>query len=123
MQTKDINTVFILLTDEITIELHNVALTSEYNLNLILLGQLQESGITYYDNLGTITLMRGNKIITYAKKSHNLFTLNLAIPDQVMSPNSKAMAIMTRAEQLIQLVEINVFDFSTKNWSTSAIYK
>lgn len=98
-------------------------MTPKYNLNLILLGQLQESGIIYYDNLGIITLMRGNKIITHVKKGHNLFTLNLAIPDQVMSAISKAMVITTRVEKLIWLVEINVFDFNTKNWSTSAIYK
>lgn len=37
--------------------------------------------------------MRDNKTIARAKKSHNLFTLDLAMPGQIMSAISRAMAI------------------------------
>lgn len=41
-----------------------------------------------------MTLMRSGKVITYTKRSHNLFTLNLAVPGQIMSAISKTMAII-----------------------------
>lgn len=40
--------------------------------------------------------MRGNKTIVRAKKSHNLFTLDSAMPGQIMSAISRAMAITGR---------------------------
>ena len=84
------------LADGITIELQNVALAPGCNSNLILLGQLQESSITYYDDPSLMTLIRGGRTIARAKKSHNLFTLDLAMPGQIMSAISRAMAITGR---------------------------
>lgn len=43
-----------------------------------------------------MTLMKGNKTITDGKRNHNLFTLNLAMPSQIMSAISKAIAITDR---------------------------
>lgn len=63
----------------ITMKLHNITLTPEYNSNLILLDQPQESGIICYNNPKTMTLLRSNRTITHIKGNHNLFTLNLAI--------------------------------------------
>ncbi len=67
------------------IELHNIALAPEWDSNLILLGQLQETGITYYDNSATMTLMRYGKVIAYAKQTQNLFTLDLAHPGKAIA--------------------------------------
>lgn len=91
IRTEEIGTVSIPLAGGTTIELHNVALASDCDSNLISLGQLQESGITFHDNPTTMTLMRGGKIMAHAKRSHNLFTLDSAMPGQVMS--ARAMAI------------------------------
>lgn len=40
-----------------------------------------------------MTLMRKSRIIAQAKKNQNLFTLDLALPGQVMSVRMRAMAI------------------------------
>ena len=60
-------------------------LVPDYNLNLISLGQLQNSDIRFHDNPTTMTLTRGGNIIIYIKKSHNLFVLDIAMPGLVMS--------------------------------------
>lgn len=79
-----------LLGDKI-IKLHNIALAANYNSNLISLGQLRESGITYYNNPMIMTLMRNKKIVVQVKRKQKLFILNFAIPNQVIS--AKVMAI------------------------------
>lgn len=84
------------LADGTTIKLQNVGLVPVCNSNLILLGQLQENGITYHDDPSLMTLMRGGKTIARAKKSHNLFTLDLAIPGQIVSAISRAMEITSQ---------------------------
>ena len=96
IRTEEIGTVSIPLADGTTIKRHNIALAPRCNSNLISLSQLQESGIIYHDDPSSITLMRGNKTIVRAKRSHNLFTLNLAMPGQIMSVISRAMAITGR---------------------------
>ena len=96
IRTEEIGTVSIPLADGTIIELHNVALAPGCDLNLISLGQLRESGITYHDDPSSMILMRGNKTIARAKRSHNLFTLDLAMPGQIMSAISKVIAIIGR---------------------------
>ena len=96
IRTEEIDTVSIPLADGTTIKLHNVTLAPGCDSNLILLGQLRESGITYHDDPSLMTLMRGNKTIARAKRSHNLFTLDLPMPGQIMSAISRAMAITSR---------------------------
>ena len=93
IETEEIGIVSILLADGTTIKLHNVALAPGCDSNLILLGQLRESGITYHNDPSLMTLIRGNKTIARAKKSHNLFTLDLAMPGQIMLAISRVMAI------------------------------
>lgn len=92
---EKIYTIFILLEDGITIEKHNIALAPGCNLNLILLGQLQESSITYSNDPSLMTLLKGGRTITCSKKSHNLFTFDLTMLSQIMSTISKAMAIIS----------------------------
>lgn len=91
IRTEEIGTVSIPLAGGTTIELHNVALAPDCDSNLISLGQLRKCGITFHDNPTTMTLMRGGKIVAHAKRSHNLFTLDSAMPGQAMS--ARAMAI------------------------------
>lgn len=82
--TKAIDTVSILLTDDSRIELQNVTLALECNSNLIYLGQIRETKITYHDNPIAMMLMRDEKAIVYAKRNRNLFALELAQPGRTM---------------------------------------
>lgn len=109
IRTEEIGTVSIPLAKGKTIELHNVAIIPGCDSNLILLGQLQESGITFHDNILAMTLMRNRKVIAQAKRDRNLFTLNLAQPGKAMaiiSKQPKAMA-MTRQGRPTHLVSQN----------------
>lgn len=81
---EEIDTMLIPLSRNTIIEFHNIALAANCNLNLISLSKLQESRITYHNNPTIITLMRSGKIIANGKKNHNLFTLDLVTPSQVM---------------------------------------
>lgn len=67
MQTKEVGIVLIPLVDSMVIKLHNIALARNCDLNLILLGQLQKSGILYHNNSKTMILIRDQKIIAHAK--------------------------------------------------------
>lgn len=100
IRTEEIGTVVIPLVDGNNIELHNVAFAPRCDLNLISLGQLQETGITYYDNPTTMTLMRHGKVIAQAKRTRNLFTLELAHPGKAM-----AMTIQSKATQAMAITE------------------
>ncbi len=84
----------ILLADG-NIELHNVTLAPGYDLNLISLGQLRESGITYHNNPTTMTLIRHGKVIAHAKQSRNLFTLDLAHSGRAMALTIQLKAMTT----------------------------
>lgn len=70
-----------------------MVLAPKCDLNLISLGQLRESDIIYHDNPSIMTLMKSGKVIAHTRKNHNLFTLDLAVPDQIMLAISKAIAI------------------------------
>lgn len=98
IRTEEIGTVSILLAGGTTIKLHNVALALTCNSNLISLGQLRESGITYHDNPSIMTRMRSGKVIAHARRSHNWFTLNLAVPGQIMSVINKVLAITDQGQ-------------------------
>lgn len=89
--TEEVGTLFIPLSGGTIVKIHNVALAPDCDSNLILLGQLQESGITYHDNSTLMILMRNGKVIAKAKRKWNVFIPNLAIPNQAMS--AKVMAI------------------------------
>ena len=100
IQINEISTVAILLSDGKTIELHNVAYTPECNSNLIFLGQLRESGISFHDDPTTMMLMRKRKVIAHAKREQNLFVLKLAAAGVAMTIRSlkprRTMAITGR---------------------------
>lgn len=71
-----------------------MVLAPDCNSNFILLGQLQESSIIYYDNSSIMTLIRSNQTIIYVKRSYNHFTPDLIILGQHMLAISKAMTII-----------------------------
>lgn len=97
---EEIGIISIPLTGGRMIKLHNIALAPNCDLNLISLGQLQESDILYHTNPSTITLMRGGKIIAHAKRNHNLFTLDIAMPRQIMSAISRVMATIRQGRPI-----------------------
>lgn len=67
IQTEEVETVPILLVTK-RIELYNLALIASCNSNLILLGQLRKSGITYHNSPKAMTMIRNRKVIAHAKK-------------------------------------------------------
>lgn len=81
---KDIGIVSIPLTDSNNIELYNITIAPKYNSNLISLGHLQETGITYHNNPLVMTLMQQKKVIAYAKITQNFFTLNFVYCEKAM---------------------------------------
>ena len=83
IQTEQVGTVSIPLKTG-QIDLQNVALASKCDSNLISLGQLRETGITFHDNLISMALMKDGKVIAHAKRSRNLFILDLATPGKAM---------------------------------------
>lgn len=91
--TEKTVTVSISLASDDNIKLHNVVLAPECNSNLISLCQLHEARITYHDNPLAMTLIQQRKVITYAKRTRNLFTLNLVHPGKPMTVTLKPKAI------------------------------
>ena len=99
IRTEEIGTVLIPLVGGDNIELHNVVLVPRCNFNLISLGQLCKSEITYHNNPTAMSLIRNGEVIARAKKDWNLFTLKLAQPGRAMTViniRPKAMAITGR---------------------------
>lgn len=82
---ESIGTIAIPLADRSSIELHNVAYAPDCDSNLILLGQLRDSGIKYIDNNEAMTLVQSGRIIAQTRRDRNLFILDLlATPNQAM---------------------------------------
>lgn len=90
-----------------TIELQNVALAPDCDSNLISLGQLQESGITYHDDPSAMTQMRNGEIIALARRERNLFVLDLAHPGRAMATISQKAMVITGRGWLTHLVSQN----------------
>ena len=92
IRSKKIGTVSIPLADGRSIELLDTAFVLECDLNLISLGQLHETGITFHDNPSHMTLMRHEVVIEKAKRHRNLFIFDRAIPETVMKVRNLARA-------------------------------
>lgn len=88
IQTKQVETVSIPLKSR-RIDLQNIALASKCDFNSISLGQLRETGISFHDNPMSMALINDGEIIAHAKRSRNLFILNLATPGKVMKVSQK----------------------------------
>lgn len=92
IRSEEIGTVSIPLADGKSIELLDIALVPECDSNLISLGQLRETGITFHDNPSHMTLIRHGVVIAQAKRHRNLFILDRAIPETMMKVRNLAMA-------------------------------
>lgn len=84
-----------------------MVLAPNCNSNLILLGKVCKSKITYYDKPIIIILMKNEKIIALAKKEQNFFILDLVHPNKTMATISLRVMAMTGQRQLIHLVSQN----------------
>lgn len=82
--SESIGTIDIPLADGSSLGLNNVAYAPDCDSNLISLGQLRESGITYVDNTEVMTLMQAGVPIAHARRDRNLFILDLASPNKAM---------------------------------------
>lgn len=104
LRAKSIGTIAIPLADGSSIRLEGVAYAPECDSNLISLGQLRESKITYVNNPNAMTLMQGGQAIAHARRDRNLFILDLVSSNKVMQAAqpqksiqpSRAMAIQGR---------------------------
>ena len=67
-----------------TMTLLNVAYTPKYDSNLILLGQLRKSGISYHDHPNSIILKQRGSTIGVARRYKNLFILKTGFRDKAM---------------------------------------
>ena len=104
---ESIGTIAILLANKSTIKLEGVAYAPECNSNLISLGQLRDSKITFVNNVDVMTLLQRISPIANVKRDRNLFILDLVIPRKVLKvTNAKAMTIVDQS-CLIHLVSKN----------------
>lgn len=87
IRSEGVGTVRIALADGAAIELKGVALVPECESNLISLGQLRDSRITYHDENSFMMLMQDGVPIAQARRDRNLFVLDLATPGKVMQAN------------------------------------
>ncbi len=78
-----------------------MALGPNCDLNIILLEQLQENGITYHNDLMLMTLIRNGKVITRAKKEWNLLRLDLATFNQAILAKVIAIKGKSRPTHLV----------------------
>ena len=104
---ESIGTIAILLANGSTIKLERVAYAPKCDSNLISLGQLRDSKITFVNNADVMTLLQGISSIANVRRDQNLFILDLVTPGKVMkATNAKAMTIVDQS-CLIDLVSKN----------------
>lgn len=83
-QVKRIGMIIIPISDGSSLKLWDVAYAPDCNSNLISLGQLHDSNITYVDNSEAIILMQAEHPIAYTKCDQKFFVLKLATPNKAM---------------------------------------
>lgn len=62
----------------------NVAYTPKYDLNPILLGQLQELNVLYFNHPNSTILRQRRSILGVANREMNLFVLNTSFIEKAM---------------------------------------
>lgn len=67
--SQEVSIVSISLLNNKSIELFNAALVSECESNLIFLGQLWDTGFTYYNKPIRMILVKRKKVVAYAKRN------------------------------------------------------
>ena len=97
IRSSQIRTVTLLLENGSNLTLTNVAYTPECNSNLISLGQLRVTGISYHYHTECMVLKQEGKTIGLATKRKNLFILNTQIA------SSKTILVKGRGRLTYQL--------------------
>ncbi len=83
IRSREVGTVHLSLQSG-KMTLLNVAYTPKCDFNLISLGQLRESGITYHDHPDSMILKQGGSTIGLAERHKNLFILETKLGDKAM---------------------------------------
>lgn len=81
---EGIGTIAIPLSDGSLLKLQDIAYAPDNDSNLISLGQLRDSNITYVDNSKAMILMQTGHLITHTKRDRNIFVLEVATPNKAM---------------------------------------
>lgn len=76
IRSNEIDIIYLSNRNGVIITFINVAYTPKCNSNFILLGQLQESGITYYKHLNYMILKQRDNTIGLASRLKNFFILD-----------------------------------------------
>ena len=97
IRSSQIGTVTLLLENSSNLTLTNTAYTPECNSNLISLGQLRETDISYHNHTKCMMLKQEGKTIGLATRRKNLFILNTQIAP------SKTILVKSRGRLTYQL--------------------
>ena len=97
IRSSQVGTVTLLLENGSNLTLTNVAYTPECDSNLISLGQLRETGISYHDHAECMVLKQEGKTIGLATRRKNLFILN------TQTAPSKTMLVKGRGRPTYRL--------------------
>lgn len=84
IRSEDISSVHFPTYSGTIITLNHITYTPRCNSNLILLGQLRELGITYYDYPTQMILKQGGNTIESASRHKNFFVLNTKASKKAM---------------------------------------
>lgn len=84
IRSQEVGTVHLPLQSGTTMTLLNVAYTSKCDSNLILLGQLRESRISYHDHPDSMVLKQGGGTLGMAGRHKNLFVLETGLRAKAM---------------------------------------
>lgn len=99
LRAESIGTIAIPLVDGSSIRFQGVAYAPECDSNLISLGQLCDSKVTYVGNAGAMALMQGGQRTAHARRDRNLFIFDLATPNKVMQATRRSKAMMTQGRE------------------------
>lgn len=81
---KKIDTTILLVTNDNNVKIYNISPISGCNSTLISSGRLRKTRIIFQKNHAAMKLMKQKKVITQAKKTLNLFILDLAHSKKAM---------------------------------------
>ena len=84
IRSSQVGTIILPIENGLQLTLSNVAFTPECDSNLISLGQLRETFISYHDYPEKMVLKQGGEIIGSATRKRNLFVLDTLLPLKTM---------------------------------------
>ena len=84
IKSNQVRTIILFLINEIQLTLSNIIFAPECDSNLISLGQLQETGISYHDYSEQMLLRQAEKTIGLTTRKRNLFIRDIQIHSRKM---------------------------------------